>query len=39
MAASMAEDAKQKFEAGKISERTYHVIAEQSNREDKGMEL
>ena len=36
---TMAEDAKQKFEAGKISERTYHVIAEQSNREDKGMEL
>lgn len=32
---TMAVDAKEKFDAGKISERTYNVIAEQTKREDK----
>lgn len=31
---TMASDAKEKFDAGKISERTYHIIAEQTKRED-----
>lgn len=36
---TMAEDAKEKFEAGIISERTYHVIVEQSKREDKDINI
>jgi defect-in-organelle-trafficking protein DotB len=32
---TMEADAKAKFEAGLISERNYHIIAEQSKREDK----
>lgn len=32
---TMAVDAKEKFDAGLISERVYHVIAEQEKREDK----
>ena len=36
---SMATDAKEKFDAGLISERTYRVIAEQTKREDKDVGL
>lgn len=36
---SMATDAKEKFDAGTISERTYRVIAEQTKREDKDVGL
>jgi defect-in-organelle-trafficking protein DotB len=35
---TMAADAKEKFDAGLISERVYSVIAEQEKREDKDME-
>jgi len=36
---SMAADAKEKFDAGLISERNYRVIAEQTKREDKDVGL
>jgi defect-in-organelle-trafficking protein DotB len=36
---TMEEDAKEKFEAGIISERNYRVIAEQTKREDKDVGL
>lgn len=36
---TMAADAKEKFDAGVISERTYRVIAEQTKREDKDVGL
>jgi len=36
---SMAADAKEKFDAGVISERVYRVIAEQTKREDKDVGL
>ena len=36
---TMAADAKEKFEAGMISERNYRLIAEQAKREDKDVGL
>ncbi len=36
---TMADDAKEKFEAGLISERNYRIIAEQTKREDKDVGL
>lgn len=36
---TMAADAKAKFESGLISERNFHLISEQTRREDQGLDL